>query len=242
MFNSLNISSQLEKIRTKNRKHEDILLNEVKNILGADLLKENKILNHLKFYNQAFELVDETEVDYSLIYTLQEIKKTCVNYRLRFLDSQHYKNEIPYEAVLKIKDFNAEHRKDLKRFKILAPVSAFIRGDNNLPCLLFAETLNGNYYLIHAWGQDFKWYRALFSFPFRSIETLFLSVALFTLIVDVSLPVQLITLDRTAPYWCGYRVATYFHLLIFFSGFTTYGMFAFHKHFSSSDWNNTNIR
>lgn len=241
MFKPLNIASQLEKVRAKNRQHEDILLNEVKNILSADLLKENKILNHLKFYNEAFELVDETDVDYSLIYTTKEIKKTCIDYRLRFIDSQFFKNEIPYEAVLKIKDFNLKYRKDLKRFKILAPVKAFMRGENKLPCLLFVETLNGNYFLIHSWGENLKWNRVLMSFPFRSIETLFLTVALFTLLVDISLPVQLITLDRTAPYWCVYRVATYFHLLIFFSGFTTYGMFAFHKHFSSSDWNNTNI-
>lgn len=242
MFKPLNITAQLEKVRAKNRKHEDVLLNEVKNILSADLLKENKILNHLKFYNEAFELVDETDVDASLIYTKTEIKKTCVNYRLRFLDSQYYKNEIPYEAVLKIKDFNSRYRKDLKRFKILAPAIAFTNKENKLPCLLFAETLNGNYYLIHGWGENLKWNRAILNFPLRTIETLFLTIALFTLLVDISLPVELITLDRAAPYWCGYRVATYFHLLIFFSGFTTYGMFAFHKHFSSSDWNNTNIR
>lgn len=242
MFKPLNIASQLEKVRAKNRQHEDILLNEVQNILSADLLKENKILNHLKFYNETFELVDETDVDYSLIYTVKEIKKICIDYRLRFLDSQSYRNEIPYAAVLKIKDFNLKYRKDLKHFKILAPAKSFAQGENKLPCLLFAETLNGNYYLIHSWGDNFKWNRTLINFPLRTIETLFLTIALFTLLITISLPVELITLDRSAPYWCGYRIATYFHLLIFFSAFITYSMLTFRTYFSSGDWNNKNIR
>lgn len=241
MFESIRLTNELSAARLKYRKHEDILLDEVKNILNSDLLKENKILNHLKFYNKAFELMDETEGNRNLIYSLNEIKQVCINNRLRFIDSQYYKKEIPYEAVLKIKDLNTEYRKDLKGFKILAPAKALNNENLNLPCLLFAQTVNDNYYLIHKWGGELKWYNKIKYFPLRTFETLFLSVALFTLLVDISLPVELITLDRTAPYWCGYRVATYFHLLIFFIGFTTYATFAFHKNLSKSDWNNTKI-
>lgn len=241
MPEGINLLNELNKTRKTTRKEEDVLMDEVKSILNADLFTENKILIHLKFYNKAFELINENEVNRQLIFSLDEIKKVCVNNRLRFLDSQIYKQEIPYEAILKIKDLNSLYRKDLKSFKILAPAEAFKNNNNSFPCLLFAQTLNENYYLIHSWGTDLKWYRKLKYFPLRSIETMFLSLALFTLIVDISLPVELITLDRSAPYWCGYRVATYFHLLIFFSGFTTYATFAFHRNFSGSDWNNPRV-
>ncbi|HWY10086.1 MAG TPA: hypothetical protein VN026_02115, partial [Bacteroidia bacterium] len=216
MFSKINITAELLKTRVKKRSQEDILLDEIKHILNSDLLKENKILSHLKFYNKSFELLNENEIDNSYVFSLDEIKKICIKYRLRFLDSQLYRNEIPYEAVLKIKDLNTLYHKDLKGFKILAPAKAYSKKENDLPCLLFVPTLSGNYYLIHSWGKEFKWYMKYLLFPPQTFETLLLSVAIFTLIIDLSLPVELITLDRSAPYWCGYRIATFFHLMIFF--------------------------
>lgn len=241
MFSNISITEALLKTRAKKRNQEDVLLDEVKTILSSDLLKENKILNHLKFYNKSFELLDESEVDKSFIFSIDEIKKICIKYRLRFLDSQNYRNEFPYEAILKIKDLNLIYAKDLKGFKILAPAKAFTKKEKDFPGLLFVPTINGNYYLIHSWGKHYKWYKKFLLLPFQTFETLILSVATFTLLIDISLPVELITLDRTAPYWCGYRIATYFHLFIFFSGFTTYAAFAFHKNFSKSNWNDTRV-
>jgi hypothetical protein len=241
MFSKINITAELLKTRVKKRSQEDILLDEIKHILNSDLLKENKILSHLKFYNKSFELLNENEIDNSYVFSLDEIKKICIKYRLRFLDSQLYRNEIPYEAVLKIKDLNTLYHKDLKGFKILAPAKAYSKKENDLPCLLFVPTLSGNYYLIHSWGKEFKWYMKYLLFPPQTFETLLLSVAIFTLIIDLSLPVELITLDRSAPYWCGYRIATFFHLMIFFSGFTAYATFAFNKNFSKSNWNDTKV-
>lgn len=241
MFGNINITKELLKARINNRSHEDVILDEVKTILSSDLLKENKILSNLKFYNKSFELLDESEIDSALVFSTEEIKNICIKYRLRFLDSQYFKDEFPYEAVLKIKDLNTEFKKDLKGFKILAQSEAFSKKEKDLPCLLFAPTLNGNFYLIHSWGKEYAWSRKYTLFPIRTFETLILTIAVFTLIVDLSLPVELITLDRSAPYFCGYRIATYFHLLIFFSGFTAYATFAFNKNFSKSNWNDTRV-
>jgi hypothetical protein len=241
MFRNVNITTELLKTRVKKRSHEDVLLDEVKTILSSDLLKENKILSNLKFYNKSFELLDESEIDASFVFSIEEIKNICIKYRLRFLDSQYYKDEFPYEAVLKIKDLNSDYKKDLKGFKILAQAEAFSKKEKDCPCLLFAPTINGNFYLIHSWGKEYKWHRKMTLFPIRTFETLILSIAVFTLIVDLSLPVELITLDRSAPYFCGYRIATYFHLLIFFTGFTAYATFAFNKNFSKSNWNETRV-
>ena len=183
--------------------------------------------------------MDERDIKPQYIFSLEEIKNICIKYRLRFLDSQFYKDEFPYEAVLKIKDLNTDFKKDLKGFKILAQAEAFSKKEKDLPCLLFAPTFNGNFYLIHSWGKEYKWHRKPSLFPIRTFETLVLSVATLTLIIDLSLPVRLITLDQSAPYWCGYRIATFFHLFIFFCGFTTYAAFAFNKNFSKSNWNDT---
>jgi hypothetical protein len=241
MFRNINITNELIKTRVKKRSQEDVLLDEVKNILSSDLIKENKILGNLKFYNKSFELLDESDINPSLIFSLEEIKNICIKYRLRFLDTQFYKDEFPYEAVLKIKDLNTDFKKDLKGFKILAQAEAFSKKEKDRPCLLFAPTINGNFYLIHSWGNEYKWHRKPLLFPIRTFETLMLTLTLFTLVVDLTLPVEWITLDRSAPYFCGYRVATYFHLLIFFTGFTAYATFAFNKNFSKSNWNDTSV-
>ncbi len=241
MFSNINLTNELTKTRVKKRSQEDVLIDEVKNILSSDLIKENKILGNLKFYNKSFELLDESDINPSLIFSLEEIKNICIKYRLRFLDSQFYKDEFPFEAVLKIKDLNTEFHKDLKGFKILAQAEAFSKKEKDLPCLLFAPTINGNFYLIHGWGAEYKWYRKPLLFPLRTFETLMLSLTTFTLLVDISIPVRFITLDESAPYWCGYRVATYFHLLIFFTGFTAYATFAFNKNFSKSNWNDSAV-
>lgn len=241
MCNRINLNKELDAVRAKTRKKEDDLIDEVKNILSSDLLTENKVLNHLKFYAKALELIDETEVAKNLLYSVDEIKTVCINNRLRFLDSQNYKNEFPYEVVLKIDDLNVRYRKDLKHFKILAPAEAFKKNKGNLPCVLFAQSINNNYYLIHAWGVDAKWFKKLLYFPLRTFETLLISLLLFALVITVFLPVEFITRDPEASYWCDYRIGAYFHLLIFFSGITIYIILAFRKNLSNSDWNTAKI-
>lgn len=239
MLKKINITNELIKERQKISKAEDVIMDQVKSILNSDLVKESNVLENLKFYNKTFELLDEEVLDTELIFRPEEIKTICIKYRLRFLDSQFYKGEIPYESVLKIKDLNTRYRKDLKGFKILASRETFsLKEKNSKPAILFAKTLTGNYYLIHSWGEEYKWYRKILAFPMRTFESLMLSLLILTLIIDLSLPTRLITLDHSATYWCGYRIASYFHLLIFLTGFTAYFTFAFNKNFSKSDWNN----
>lgn len=240
MLKNVNITNELIKEKLRLRRAEDFIIDEVKSILNSNLLTENNILENLKFYNKTFELLDEEVLNRQLIFRPEEIKAICIKYRLRFLDSPYYKGEIPYESVLKIKDLNSHYRKDLKGFKILASSETFSLTDKHTrPAILFAKTLTGNYYPVHSWGEEYKWYRKLLVFPMRTFETLLISLAVLTLIIDLSIPTRLITLDHTATYWCGYRVASYFHLLIFLSGFTAYFTFAFNKNFSKSNWNNS---
>jgi hypothetical protein len=50
------------------------------------------------------------------------------------------------------------------------------------------------------------------------------------------LPTEWITLDINATYWSGYRLGTFFHLLIFNTGFGVFSWMAFTKGFSKSVW------
>lgn len=236
MFEQIDIHKQLLKEKQKTYKQGNYLLTEANRILNEDLFSEKKILNNLQAYNRSHELLDEQFLNKVNLFSLHEIKQICITYRLKCLDSRFYKAEIPYEAVLKIKNLNDNFQKELKQFKVLGSGEAFSeKGDGAL--YLFSKTNNGNYYLIHTWGKAFNWTRKLKYWPLQYFENLFVSIAFFTLILTLSLPTGFISLDETVGYWSGFRIAAFFHLLIFNMGVTAYIGFAFSKNFSSSVWN-----
>lgn len=237
MFERVDVKNQLTRLRSRNRTGEDRLLNEARQILNNDLFTEKKILENLKQYNQSFNILDEDVLDPSLVFSPEEIKQVAVIYRLKFLESKLYKPEIPYEAILKIKDLNTLFRKEIKLFSVLAHPRSFRDINREEEALLFAKTNHGNYYLVHKWGKKFNTLRKFEYFPLRNFETLVLTVLTVTLLITMILPTEFITLDSSATYWCGYRAAAFFHLLIFNLGVTIYITFAFTKNFSSSIWN-----
>lgn len=231
-----NIKDELLRGKTKAKFPEDEVIEEVNRILKNSIYKERNILQNLKTYNKSFQLLNEDGLDESLVCKPSEIRKICVKLRLKFLDSQNYHFDVPYEAILKIKELNHSQGKDLEGFKILGVAESFRKRLRQTNFALFAPTVHGNYYLIHAWGEKIPWYKKVMVFPLQNFETLALSLMVFVLVITMSLPTYLITLDRTATYWCGYRIATYFHLLIFFSGVAAYIMVGFNKRFSGQIW------
>ena len=237
IFQDTNIPNQLRSLKNKGRSNEEELLAEAKRILNNDLLSEEKILQNLGHYTRSFDVIDEEDVNRDSVYEMADIKRVATIYRLKFLDSKYYKEEIPYEAILKINEMNRRYRKELKDFRILAPHASFLEKDTFGSASLFVMTNHHNYYLIHSWGRPLSWKRRYKFWPLRSFETLAISLILFTALVTLSLPTAFITLDSHATYWCGYRAAAFFHLLIFHSGVTIYFTFAFALNFSSSIWN-----
>src|SRR4051812_42992248 len=77
----------------------DALLRETRRILQQDLFGEKKILDHLKQYNRTFAVMNEEDADHARIFTLDEITRTAINFRLKFLESGSYRPEMPYETV-----------------------------------------------------------------------------------------------------------------------------------------------
>lgn len=237
MFGDADLKYELDRVRKKMRKGDDTLVSEAKKILKQDLFTESKVLQHLKHYKSSFEMPDEEDLDPGSIFTLAEIKRVAVIYRLKFLEGNLFKPEIPYEASTKISKLNDEFHKEIKEFKVLSPNVNFREHSSDCYAMLFVKTNYDNYYLIHAWGKTLKKTRKYKFVPLRSFDNLVISVVLVTLFITVSLPTRLITLDHSATYWSGYRAAAFFHLLIFNFGVTVYLMFAFARNFSSTIWN-----
>jgi hypothetical protein len=240
MKKEISIADILLKRKIKHAKQEDLVLEEVYSILNKDLFHEKKVLSNLQLYNRSFELIDEDDVDVLDVFSEKDIKDICTDYRLRFLDSQFYKKEIPYAAVLKIKDLNVRYRKDLKGFKILAPIESFRADGKDKELLLFAPTSNGNYCLLYKWGSNLNKNRKWLYWHLRRFETLLFTVALISGILAVSLPTRLIWLPEHADYWGMYRVGAFMHIFIFNMGFTAYLTFTFSNNFSSASWNSSN--
>jgi hypothetical protein len=214
----------------------DRLLHEAQKVLIQSRLTDKNILDNLKFYKSSFEFLDEEEVPVRKTFSVRQIRSTAVRSRLRFLPSQAFEGDIPYEAVLKIKDLNEKHRKDLKHFAILSTEDFFANENSKDQALLFAKTLYGNYYHIHTWGNLLKKRRKLFVFPLRNFEVFAICILAVTLIECLSIPNARLSTDWRAGYFSMYRMAAYFHLLILNTGLLIFLLFAFNHNFSENNW------
>src|SRR5690606_19848294 len=119
---------------------DDAVINRLR---GASDGSDGKISNNFRI-----DLLDGKR-----IFHLADIEKTCINYRLRFLDAHLYKAAFPYETVVRIKELEKEHSINLQGFKLMAPASVFKLKNADDP-LLFAPIGNDFYYLVHSWGKD----------------------------------------------------------------------------------------
>ncbi len=235
MRKKLNIEHEFSNEKN-NISKEDQLLLEAKKVLIQSRLTEKNVLDNLKFYKSSFEFLDEEEVSSKKIFTVQQIKSTAVKLRLRFLPSQAFEGEIPYEAVLKIKDLNNIHHKELKHFKILSTKKFFSDNDSTEEALLFAQTLYGNYHHIHTWGHTLEKNRKIKRFPLRNFEAFAVCLLLFTLIECLLIPNKYLSTDWRATYFSMYRAAAYFHLLILNAGLMVFLLFGFNCNFSEHIW------
>lgn len=226
----------LDKTRRKQRRQEDQLLAQAKDLLQRNLFSEQNVLKNLREYSRTFDIMDSQDCAPQFVYTPEEIKNVAICYRLKFLDSASFKYDFPYEAILKIEELNRRYGRDLKLFKVLAHPAAFGKTYSKEACSLFVKTSEGNYFLIHSWGKALKRSRVVRYCHLRDFETMAAFIFLLSLVVTLLLPTELITLDSKATYWSGYRGGTFFHLLLFFTGFTVYAVMAFGVHLSSTAW------
>ena len=175
----LNIHQELLKERAKNTDSNQ--LSEVlKKIWVESDLKSTNIKETLNSKNDnSYNSLDFDKMDSNKIFHEKTIEKICVDYRLRFLDTNYFKGEYPDDLNRIVLNIENEHNTILKNFKIIAPSKLFKLRSPDDP-LLFVPIGNGYYYLIHKWGNEMKRLRKLLVLPFKNLNNLLIFSIIFS--------------------------------------------------------------
>jgi hypothetical protein len=165
------------------------------------------------------------------IFSLETIKKICIDYRLRFLESARFKNNFPEEALIQIRRLENEHQTRLGHFSIMAPTNAF-RLDNYDDPLLFVPLGNDYFYLVHQWGNEINAWRKWKVLPFRNLGSFTIFCLLISLVLTWMIPI-----DQLGKHI--HMASIIIFLFLFKSVFAVamYGFFMRGRTFSSTMWN-----
>ncbi len=194
IFDNVNLTEQLKKERLK----FPSLLSEVNDLLQKSADADETVLKRLKEEgsNNDISTIRLKDEDAENIYSIKEIEKICITYRLRFLDSKYFKMEFPYDAVIRINEFEKRYNTKIQRFKIIAPNKAFDLEDINQDPLLFAQLGNNTFYLLHQWGKDLAWHRKFVYFPVRNIYSYFYFIVALAFLFSFSFPFEWLQVQR----------------------------------------------
>lgn len=175
IFSPINLSEELAEI---SRKHPNNLVDEANARLSHDANADAKALLHFPNISAiANSKKNSATLALNRVYSLEQIKTLCINFRLRFLKSELYKGNLPYEAITAIKNFEAGLSPIQAEYFIVAPAEFFKLKDRFADPLLFAQLGNGQYYLLHQWGADFKPYTPILKYPMRNFKSVGITAA-----------------------------------------------------------------
>ena len=228
----VNLANQLKKIRQKD--FDDLQwTNQVNEILNSHIPSEIRIKETLASQNSGTTNDFNFEsLDTSRIYHLDHIKKLCIDYRLRFLDTKYFKSKFPDEAISEIKRLEDKHQTELKGFKIIAPSKLFKLENADDP-VLFAPMGNDYFYLIHKWGNDLHPLRKFFMWFFKGFENLVLLTFLISLFLTFLVPDGLFGKE--------YSVSNFLMIFLFMfksvAAVVIFYGFALGKNFNTAIWN-----
>ncbi len=200
-----------------------------KSFISGDLTSQELI--NRKYCTEGDMIFEK--LDPKKIFHINDIKKVCVDYRLRFLDSSFFKGKIPNVVLEKIDFLQKEHQTNLNNFKIMGPSSIFQLEKKDDP-LLFVRLSKHYYYLIHKWGNDLTGLRRILVWPYKNLNTLLFTLFFLSLFITKLIPEGLFShsMDFKA-FW----IIHLFILKGLISIVIFYG-FALGKNFNSSIWNN----
>lgn len=233
MLGKTNLEERLIKLRHRRINPLEILT-EVEQILSANQEQRDEIKARLhdnlegKFTPFHLDLLASEN-----IFHREDVKKLCIDYRLRFLDAHFFKGDFPEEAISKICALEREHQTTLKGLKIIAPAK-LLKLENADDPLLFASMGNDYYYLIHKWGKDLHPLRKALMWPYKHFENLIFTIFLVSLVLTAITPIQLFTKGA---------VENQEYLLLFLFMFKAVGGtvlfygFAKGKNFNTAIWN-----
>jgi len=231
MIARTNVEDRLKKHRSREISESDLLA-EIKNIFDQNDRKDASIISQLQSSSERdHNALDLDLLDTDRIFHVSHIKAICIDYRLRFLDSKLFKGSIPYEAAIKIKELEKEHKTVIEGFKIMAPSKLFKLENADDP-LLFAPIGNGYYYLIHKWGNDLSPYRKLAVLPFKSFENLMILTALVSFFASFLVPKGLLSIETSGVQF----LLTFLFMFKSVAAVVLYYSFAAGKNFNSVIW------
>ncbi len=171
---------------------QSCLINEVKSLLESDSTNEISIADRISKGSSLsqdkfgwIKKLDETRK-----YNAESIEKICIRFRLRFLESDLFKGDIPSEAIREVKRIESSIGTTFSTFKIIAPQERFNLKDSTKDPILMAELPNGQFYYIFQWGDDMKWYEEILKYPFRHIGALAATSSAIGLLVAILVPSQ----------------------------------------------------
>jgi hypothetical protein len=230
LFTGINIKKEL----VRHRSHNPDILREINDLFVQEQKLEKEIAGRLK-KNNPHSCLEITPKDAQNIFTLEDIRHVCVRYRLRFLESGHFKPEYPFEALTEIKAFEKKYDVKIESFRIVAPAGAFELKNINKDPLLFAQLNHKTYYLLHQWGSDMKWYRKIIAWPLQNLKTMLFSLLAIGCIFSFSLPdaVMNVFTFQSSMYL---RIWLSIHTFIALTGLTLWAGLAFDKTFSELNW------
>lgn len=192
MFMKTNIEERLLKLRQKRIANEQILA-EVHHIFTENEKERSLIKERLS--SSSVVIANQFNLDLlasEKIFHRDEIKKLCVDYRLRFLDAGFFKSDFPEEAISKIRAIEKTHHMSLEGLKVMAPAK-LLKLENADDPLLFASMGNDYYYLIHKWGNDLHPFRKALMWPYKNFENLVFTVFIISILLTSIMPMQAFT-------------------------------------------------
>lgn len=183
MLKEVNLQEKLLKERAKELKNVDVLTWVQQVFEEVDLQRSQTLSTLQSSKKEAENYFNIDKIDENNIFHVDQIKKICIDYRLRFLDTKFFKGDYPEEVVSKIHELERAHNIKLEGFKIVAPSKLFVLKKADDP-LLFAPMGNDYYYLIHKWGKDLHPLRKYKVWSFKNVGNLAVLLLVLSLLIS----------------------------------------------------------
>lgn len=173
------------------------------------------------------------KIDSNRLFHVDQIRKICIDYRLRFLDFNFFKGGVPDEAYTKLKEFELNHPDLDLNIKMMAPTKLFQLENYDDP-LMFVSLGNNYYYLIHKWGNDMSYFRKMFMWPFKNFYNILIYIGVISLLFTTFVP------DGIFFYKNNPEIQFFVVFLFMFKSLAAifiYFGFAMGKNFNENIWN-----
>lgn len=214
---------------------QDSMIQQTYSILEEEQKKDDilraVVLSTLKHHENRIPGLDP-----SRIFDIEDIRRTCVKYRLRFLPSGRFKGQLPNEAIYAIRQLEAHAGGPVSGFKIMAPAQRFKLCDCDSDPLLFVPVGRGAYYLVHQWGRELSPWRVVLGWPARGMAELVATVLVAALVFGALTPTDWLTREAGAGWWGGHRIYAFVFTSLLFCAGTAFGWLAFFGQFSKEAW------